>query len=73
MVQVNAEWGTCVLPTVLDNGSGMAIVGRAGLRHFRQHFRRLQFVQHLEEGPSIPVAGVSGYPSPSKQACYEQM
>ena len=33
--------GQCVLPAVLDSGSGISVIGEAGLNHLLQHFEGL--------------------------------
>lgn len=63
MAEGGAEWGTCVLQTVLDGGSVTAILGETCLRRLQQHIRGLPAVH---EGYRRPAAGE--YPPPSRQA-----
>lgn len=50
--------GRYVLKTVLDGGSGVSIIGEAGLHHL-QHFREITLAHPMREGPRylLPMAG----------------
>lgn len=45
-----------MLKTVLNSGSDISILGKAGLRHLQQHFKNITLVHPYEEGPSVFVA-----------------
>ena len=49
----------CVLPAMLDSGSGISVTGEAGLKRLLQHFEGLpvQVVFPYEGAPSVTIAG----------------
>lgn len=56
MVCADETHGELMLRTVLDSGSGISILGEAGLRRLQQHVHGLTLVHPYEGGPSMYLA-----------------